>query len=351
MKPTILITFDSLKRATSGMFFFERSLGEEILKENKGRFAIFGYLHKKSIYWFQQLAGTILMSPLHKIFFPAYKQFDLVHFTNQYCKLKPARVKAKKVLTIHDMNPVHEKTRSPARYKKYLNRLGGYIDSCDRIVTISNFVAGDIVKYYPQAASKLTVIYNGADKLVLPQHHEPPYKPARKFIFTIGSLAPKKNFHVLPALLNDNELELIIAGKITDYQLRIMEEASKHNCTSRVKLIGLISDDDKAWYYKNCEAFAFPSIAEGFGLPVIEAMHFGKPVFLSRYTSLPEIGGDAAWYFDSFEPETMRATFAKGLEEYTSNNMEASITQHANQFNWEKTAQQYLDLYTDCLGI
>ncbi|NOW95890.1 glycosyltransferase family 1 protein [Mucilaginibacter sp. SG564] len=351
MKPTILITFDSLKRATSGMFFFERSLGDEILKQNNGRFAIFGYLHKKSIYWFQQLAGTILMSPLHKVFFPAYKQFKLVHFTNQYCKLRPTRVKAKKVLTIHDMNPVHEKTRSPARYKKYLDRLGGYIDSCDRIVTISNFVAGDIVKYYPQAAGKLTVIYNGADKLVLPLHHQPPYKPARKFIFTIGSLAPKKNFHVLPALLHNNNLELIVAGKITDYQQRIIDEAKQYNCADRVKLIGLISDEDKAWYYKNCEAFAFPSIAEGFGLPVIEAMHFGKPVFLSKYTSLPEIGGDAAWYFDNFEPETMRSTFARGMDEYTANNMAESIKQHAAKFNWEKTARQYLDLYTECLGM
>ena len=351
MKPSILITFDSLKRATSGMFFFERSLGDEILKQNKDRFAIFGYLYKKSIHWFQQLAGTLFISPLHKVFFPAYKQFDLVHFTNQYCKLKPKRVKAKKVLTIHDMNPVHEKTRSPARFKKYLNRLGGYIDSCDRIVTISNFVAGDIIKYYPQAANKLTVIYNGADKLVLPQQHEPLYKPTRKFIFTIGSLASKKNFHVLPALLNNNDLELIIAGKITDYQQRIMEEAQKHHCTNRVKLIGLISDEDKAWYYKNCEAFAFPSIAEGFGLPVIEAMHFGKPVFLSKYTSLPEVGGSAAWYFDNFEPESMQVTFAKGLEEYAVNNMAETIIQHAAQFNWEKTAQQYLDLYSDCLKM
>lgn len=351
MKPAILITFDSLKRATSGMFFFERSLGEELIEQNNTRFTLFGYVNKKAIHTFQKLSGIVVLSALHKFFFPGYKRFELVHFTNQYCKLNPNKVKARKVLTIHDMNPVHEKSRSPYRYKKYLNRLGGYIDACDRIVVISNFVANDVIQHYPQAESKLTVIYNGADKLTVPENHKPAYTPARKFIFTIGSLSAKKNFHVLPALLANNNYELIIAGKITPYKEKIMEEAAKYNCSDRVIIPGLISDIDKAWYYKNCEAFAFPSIAEGFGLPVIEAMHFGKPVFLSKLTSLPEIGGNVAWYFDNFEPAAMQATFTKGLEEYAANNMSVNIMQHAATFNWEKTARQYLDLYSDCLNM
>jgi glycosyltransferase involved in cell wall biosynthesis len=351
LKPSILITFDSLKRATSGMFFFERSLGDELIKQSAERFILYGYVRRKSIHTFQKIQGTVFKSLLHKIFFPKYNQFDLVHFTNQYCKLNPNRVKAKKVLTIHDMNAVHEKNRSVQRYNKYLKRLGGYIDACDRVVVISNFVANDVIQHYPQAANKLTVIYNGADKLTLPEHHTPAYKPARKFLFTIGSLSAKKNFHVLPALLMNNDYELIVAGKITAYQEKILEEAAKYNCTNRVIIPGLISDEDKAWYYKNCEAFLFPSIAEGFGLPVIEAMHFGKPVFLSKLTSLPEVGGDAAWYFDSFEPKSMQATFIKGLEEYMANDMEPSIMKHAAKFDWAKTAEQYLELYDECLVV
>jgi glycosyltransferase involved in cell wall biosynthesis len=351
LKPSILITFDSLKHATSGLFFFERSLGDELIKQSSDRFSLYGYMRRKSIHTFQKIKGTILISLLHKVFFPRYNEFDLVHFTNQYCKLNPNRVNAKKVLTIHDMNPVHEKNRSPQRYNKYLRRLGGYIDACDRVVVISNFVAKDVVEHYPQAANKLSVIYNGADKLNMGPGHTPVYKPARKFLFTIGSLSAKKNFHVLPALLKNNDYELIIAGKITGYQEKILEEAAKYNCTDRVIIPGLISDDDKAWYYQNCEAFLFPSIAEGFGLPVIEAMHFGKPVFLSKHTSLPEVGGDAAWYFDNFEPEAMQVTFIQGLEEYVAKNMSADIMKHAARFDWKKTAQQYLDLYDECLAM
>ena len=66
---------------------------------------------------------------------------------------------------------------------------------------------------------------------------------------------------------------------------------------------------------------------------------------------MPEVGGDAAWYFDNFEPESMQATFVKGLDEYVTSNMAESIMQHAAKFDWEKTARQYLDLYSECLGI
>lgn len=331
------------------MFFFERSLGDELIKQNNNRFTLYGYINSKALHTFPKIDGTVLISLLHKVFFSKYNKFDLVHFTNQYCKLKPNKVKAKKVLTIHDMNAVHEKNRSAHRYDKYLKRLGGYIDACDRVVTISNFVANDIVQHYPQAAGKLTVIYNGADKLTVADNHVPEYKPPRKFLFTIGSLSAKKNFHVLPALLQHNDYEIIIAGKITAYQEKILEEAAKHNCADRVTLTGLISDDDKAWYYKNCEAFVFPSIAEGFGLPVIEAMHFGKPVFLSKLTSLPEVGGDAAWYFDTFEPGHMQQVLLAGLADYYQHNRSQAIMKHADKFNWDNTAKQYLNLYNACL--
>ena len=130
-----------------------------------------------------------------------------------------------------------------------------------------------------------------------------------------------------------------------------MDQAQKFGVADRVKITGPISEEDKAWYYKNCEAFVFPSIAEGFGLPVIEAMHFGKPVFLSTHTSLPEIGGDAAFYFENFEPETMQNAFAKGMETFKTNNMQQKVIAHAMQFDWQETARQYLKLYDECLGL
>jgi glycosyltransferase involved in cell wall biosynthesis len=293
--------------------------------------------------------SMVYLSKLHKLFFPKPNRFNLVHFTDQYCRLRPQRVKGKKVLTIHDLNPIHEKSKSERKINKHIEKLRRYIAECDKVVAISNFVANDILQYIPEAKDKLSVIYNGADKLHVPDGHTPVYQPKKPFLFTIGYVSAKKNFHVLPALLKDNDYELIVSGIETPYRDKIMEEAQKYNCADRVIITGPINEDDKAWYYENCEAFVFPSRAEGFGLPVIEAMYFGKPVFLSTHTSLPEIGGDAAFYFDSFEQEDMQAVFTKGMDAFKAGNLAEKVIAHATQFKWENTAQQYLNLYSECL--
>jgi glycosyltransferase involved in cell wall biosynthesis len=96
---------------------------------------------------------------------------------------------------------------------------------------------------------------------------------------------------------------------------------------------------------KNCEAFVFPSISEGFGLPVLEAMFFGKPVILSTYTSLPEIGGSAAFYFQNFEAEHMQQVLLNALDDYKKENRSNEIRRRALLFDWEESAKQYLQVY------
>ncbi|RWY55793.1 glycosyltransferase family 4 protein [Mucilaginibacter gilvus] len=349
-KPAVLVTFDSMKYPNSGFFYFGKSLGNCILDEND-RFDLTYYLHRRAIYQFEDRMKIQYISKLHKVFFPSRGQYDLVHFTDQYCRLRPQRVKGKKILTVHDINFMHEQL-PPRKVKKKLDRLTRHIDTCDKVVAISNFVAQDILKHFPSAQGKIQVIYNGADKLIVDEDHQPAYQPSRPFIFAIGHVALKKNFAVLPALLHGNDYELIIAGIETPYKDEIVAEARKWHCEDRVNITGPVSDADKAWYYKNCLAFAFPSIAEGFGLPVIEAMYFGKPVFLSTHTSLPEVGGDAAFYFDSFESGAMQSVFAAGMEKYNATkDIQAGIMAHAETFNWHNTARQYLALYNECLGL
>jgi len=349
-KPTILLTFDSMKYPNSGFFSFGKSLGDAIIEQNHGRYNLNYYVHKRANYKFDNKVGLVQLTKLHKLFFPQRSRFALVHFTDQYCRLKPQKVTGKKILTIHDINPVHELRKPAHKIEKHLNKLRGYIAECDKIVTISHFVANDIVKYIPEAKDKIRVIYNGADQLTGPDDHIPDYQPKSKFLFTIGYIAAKKNFHVLPPLLVGNGYELIISGMETPYKAKIIEEAEKFGVADRVKITGPISEEDKAWYYKNCAAFVFPSIAEGFGLPVIEAMHFGKPVFLSTHTSLPEIGGDAAFYFPSFEPADMQTAFTKGMAQFTAGNMREKVIAHAKKFDWEQTAREYLALYDEVLG-
>ncbi len=89
----------------------------------------------------------------------------------------------------------------------------------------------------------------------------------------------------------------------------------------------------------------FPSIAEGFGIPPIEAMHFGKPTFLSTRTSLPEIGGKYAFYFDDFDAENMQSVFEKGMNQYIEKKMSTPVMEHSRKSTWQQSANAFLALY------
>ena len=92
-------------------------------------------------------------------------------------------------------------------------------------------------------------------------------------------------------------------------------------------------------------AFMQPSLAEGFGAPVVEAMQFGKPIFLSNLTSLPEIGGESAFYFSTFESDHMQEIFSEGMLCYSKYNMAESIICRGRNFEWEKSALKYIEVY------
>jgi glycosyltransferase involved in cell wall biosynthesis len=346
----ILITLDSMRYPNTGLYHFGKSLGHALIKADDPRFKLNFFLHHNTKEFDNEAVDKMYLKKYHKFFFVNYKKIKLFHFTDQMSRLKPKKVWGeKKILTIHDINQVHENV-SAEKLNTYLKKLGERIYKCERIVAISQFAAKDILNYFPDIADRISVIHNGAEKLELKHGHQPKYLPQKKFLFAIGIISAKKNFHVLPALLVGNDHELIIAGIITPYVDQIKAEAKKHGVADRVKILGPVSDDDKAWYYKNCEAFVFPSIAEGFGLPVIEAMHFGKPVFVSARTSLPEIAGDAAYYFESFEPEAMQQVLSIGLRHFYEQDTSTKVMAHAAQYNWDTTAQQYLQLYHDVLA-
>ena len=94
----------------------------------------------------------------------------------------------------------------------------------------------------------------------------------------------------------------------------------------------------------------FPSLTEGFGIPVIEAMLLGKPTFLSTKTSLPEIGGNKAYYFENFKEEHMNSVFEHGMNDYYENNKVKEIIEWAQQFSWEKASKEYIEVYKEVLN-
>ena len=143
------------------------------------------------------------------------------------------------------------------------------------------------------------------------------------------------------------DFDLVIAGPAhSSYTSKIMEEARKWKVEDRVILAGEVSEEEKYRLYQNMEGLVFPSLAEGFGLPVVEAMGLGKSAFLSKMGSLPEIGGEFAHYFPNFEPEEMAEIVRRGLKNDRLNSgMKEQLIARSGLFTWDNAARGYSDIY------
>jgi len=153
-------------------------------------------------------------------------------------------------------------------------------------------------------------------------------------------------------MLHIPNYNLIIAGNSNKpYGEDIKNFIKANKLETRVFLAGKISEIEKQYYLKNCLAFLFPSIREGFGLPPIEAMKFSKPVFLSDKTSLPEIGGENAYYWKNFDPEYMKDILFDSLNNFNDNKLELELLlkNRADSFDWKIAATQYLNIYNSIL--
>lgn len=280
----------------------------------------------------------------HQWYFP---RFDTWHTTSQLSRFRPRSSKTKLILTIHDLNYLYE-TAGAQRNRKH-RRLQNKVNNADKIVSISEFVRKEVLENLELNGKDCLMIYNGVSDVKLNPMVEPDMEIRKPFFFSIGVVQRKKNFHVLLDLMKLlPEKHLYLAGGYdTDYgrfiKGRIQEEA-----IDNITLLGPVSNDEKAWYFSNCEAFLFPSLFEGFGLPVIEAMQFGKPVFSSDKTSLKEIGGEFVYFWDNFDAEEMKLIIEENLDSfYSDENLIAEMVDYAYSFSYEKHFEQYERIYKE----
>ena len=344
----IWLDTERLKYPHTGLYHFCMELGKALVQEKTDREELSFYLPANKMGVFGKDAVYRKQIGLHKYQLPSTDSYQVWHSLHQGSQYFPFRRSIPVVLTIHDLNFLHQPGRGAAYIKKSLAELQKKIDRADRVVAISNFVLEELYRNLQVNSAQTSVIYNGCNFSQL-DVEQPTRIPNKPFLFTIGTVAAKKNFHVLPALLQGNDYWLVIAGITHEeaYLQKIKQEAVRWGVEHRVIITGAITDAQKQWYYQHCEAFVFPSIAEGFGMPVLEAMYFGKPVFLSTYTSLPEIGGSLAYYFASFDSDEMRRTVEQGLQHYYQTSPQQALQNHALSFSWLAAARQYLSIYRD----
>ena len=351
-KKIVVLDCERMKYANTGLYHYCMQLGMALQKVMASKeHKLFFYVRKVNEYIFGNTAWYLLQKGVDKFFMPT-NNVALWHCTYQASNYFPFRKKVKVVYTIHDLNILHETGYSPSQIEKALSKIQQRIDRADYVVVISNFTLQDVTKNLQLRQTPIKVIYNGCNFDKIEKLQPPQHAIHNNFIFTIGTINAKKNFHVLPCLLEGNHKILLIAGITHDenYKQKIIEEAIKYNVQDRVIFLGAINENDKQWYLQQCEAFVFPSLAEGFGLPVIEAMYFGKPIILSNLTALPEVGGKLAYYFNNFNAADMQLIYKNALAHYHSHNdLPLKIKEHALQFNWDTTAAQYLQVYNSLL--
>jgi glycosyltransferase involved in cell wall biosynthesis len=277
-------------------------------------------------------------------------QHVLWHATTQNTRYLPLDARIPVVLTIHDLNFLREKPREA--WPHNLQVVQALVDRAVAVTTISKFVAEEVRTHLELNGKPLRVIYNGLIDPDYPDAQRPAFAGNSPFLFSIGDIVRKKNFHVLVDLMvRLPQYRLIVAGNDSSvYAGEIRALAAKAKVSNRVILPGIVDDATRYWLYKNCSAFLFPSLTEGFGLPVIEAMRFGKPVFLSSATSLPEVGGPLAFYWASFECTRMLEVFQAGMASFSSDpNYPNELTAHANRFSWDQAAAEYMAFYREIL--
>lgn len=341
----ILIDLYKTKDLNSGLGQFSKNFGVEIAAQQPQGFNIHFLMPPNNELLFETENVHVKTAKTINNILPN-KGYDIWHSLHQFPAAKPSK-KTTWILTIHDLNFLIEK--SDKKKKKYLKRLQKNINRADCITTISHFTKSEIEKHLKVGKKEIHVIYNGVESGQNIKKTKPDFIGDDNFFFSIGIFNKKKNFEVLiPLMKHFKNHKLIIAGNNdTNYGTELKELIKKHGIEDQIILPGKITESNKQWLYAHCEAFLFPSLAEGFGLPVIEAMYEGKPVFLSTHTSLPEIGGDAAFYFSNFDVDEMAQLIKTNLEKVKSDKaaFEANIKKHANQFNWKNCIAEYLKLY------
>lgn len=346
----ILFDCERMKYSDTGIYHFCLNLGTHLQQHiNPLKINLDFYTPPGVNHLFGEKSNHIIQNSLHKFFMPSLRDYNVWHATFQDSYYIPFRNrKIKVVLTIHDLNFLYDESKSEDRKSKHLRRLQKLVQRADAIVCISEYCKKDVLFYCDIGNKPVYVIHNGTNTLQEPELSSNSYVPNKPFLFSLGTICPKKNFHSLfSLLLQNNDMELVIAGKYdnAEYIRYIINTAESLGIDDKIRLIGQITENEKAWYFNNCRAFVFPSLSEGFGLPVTEAMSVGKPLFLSNRTALPEIGSNVAFYFPNFSHSCMQETYVKGMQQYEKLKMYDLIKKRGQDFSWHKAAKEYINVY------
>lgn len=321
------------------------------------------------------LAWEVLENPPDVLFVPAHT-LPVIH-----------RQSLKSLVTIHDLGAEYLPQYHQFPQKLYLNRSTEYaVKHATHLIAVSQATKDDLVKRLNADPKKISVIHEGFDASRFAPATKDQIDQIKKkyqiqgaYLLFVGTIQPRKNLErVIEAFARvksdkkatlrpastgaafgrqgyaaqagnmrglDN-LTLILAGKKGWLSGAIYEAPKKHDVQSQVTFLDFVGQHDLPALYSGAEAFVFPSLFEGFGLPVLEAMACGTPVITSNSSSLPEVGGEAAYYVDPTSIGDISSAMQRLLaDKGTRQKLIEKGFMQAKKFTWEKTARETLRVF------
>jgi glycosyltransferase involved in cell wall biosynthesis len=288
---------------------------------------------------------------------------DVYHGTN--ARLPFAKAKAKYVLTIHDLIPLMYPELNSRAFSYYMSKMLKLSAArADLIIAVSENTRRDIVRSLSVSADKIRVVHEGVDRSFKPldktacaDYVKRKYGLEKGFILFVGRLEPRKNVTGLLTgfrLLLDRtraDLSLALVGGMTWIHDEIMRSISEQGLDDRVHLIHGATHGELPLLYNSASVFVLPSLYEGFGLPLVEAMACGTPVVASNISSVPEIVGDAGILVDPRRPECIAEALEASMFEYAKRDeLIRRGRERAKSFSWESVAAKTLDVYEESLA-
>jgi glycosyltransferase involved in cell wall biosynthesis len=272
----------------------------------------------------------------------------------------------KSIVTVYDLNPFIDEHyfKKNSTIKRFLGGVMTYMSliRAMKIVTISNSTKNDISSYFRIPEKKIHVTYLGVDSSYRPLSDKKKIEDYRlklgvnkEFLLYVGNSRPHKNvFRLIEAFILAKckyklDVDLVLSGPITACSASLIEFLKNEPMAHSVHFTGYIQEEEMPLLYCSAMALLFPSLYEGFGLPVLEAFACGLPVITSNTSSMAEIANGTALLVNPFDVQEMAYAIKNVVcTKELRLTLQESGLKRAKDFSWKKMAEQTLDIYSDC---
>jgi glycosyltransferase involved in cell wall biosynthesis len=267
---------------------------------------------------------------------------DLFHGLNQRLPRIPMR---RAIATFHDLFVMTGDYSTPEFRARFTAQARDAAARADAVIAVSQFTRSQVVSLLGVEPAKIHVVHHGIRHLAEPASAPP---AREKVILNVGAIQKRKNIARLVEAFETLEppWELVLAGSHGFGAGEILARIAKSPARDRIRVTGYVSAEDLAGWYARAAVFAFPSMDEGFGMPVLEAMSAGVPVIASNRSALPEVAGDAAVLVDPDDTEALRQAL---LDMTRSVDLRREFARRgearARMFTWEKAVRETWDVY------